>query len=328
MIEKSTTFDLKILERSIRQGQQLPNAALEGIHFLNHLIRESPSKRFETRNKVYFCSAPRVEWAIDKVFEIRHGFVQSIRWGGLDGLTVNLDTTTAICWDPTLNIAALVQRILQIASPTKITSPLSDNQWAKLKKLRKLSFWVKYGNKSNAKTHIIDGFVKHSARTKLFGYTDRKKGIASQISVEEYVHKCYNLRLKFPNLPLIQSKKCFFPMEVCFLCPVRVILVQLTEQAQRYLETLDSKTNGLLIQLATHDPRMRRRTIEANVANVAWNSDQVLREFGIEVTNAPVKSYARVLPPPTLTFNKEVCTPSGGKWKLDGIKFHEASLGK
>jgi hypothetical protein len=62
------------------------------------------------------------------------------RWGSINGLTINIDTVTMICWDPTPNVAPLVQRVLQEDSATKITCPLSELQEQRLKKLLKLNF--------------------------------------------------------------------------------------------------------------------------------------------------------------------------------------------
>ena len=262
---------------------------------------------------------------VDKVFEFRHGFLQSMRWGGATGLTINVDTTTTVSWDPTVNVAALVQKILQIDSPNKIPCPLSQQQEQRVHKLRKLNFWVKYGNSSQGKIHSIDGIAKLSARTKVFSYTEKDTEQVVQITVEEYVHKCYNLRLKFPNLPLVQSKKCFFPMEVCYICPVKPPKTPLTVQNQRYTETLDPKSHAWLIETATHDPRTRRRNIETNVADIDWVSDQVLKDFEIEVAKSPVIATARVLSPPTLLFNKDVHIPKDGKWRADRVKFHEVT---
>jgi hypothetical protein len=139
-IEYATTIDLSSLKSDIQQSLQLSNRALNGINFLSHLIRAGPSKRFPTHKKLFFCTAPRIEWAVDRVFEFRKGFVQSLRWGSINGLTINIDTVTMICWDPTPNVAPLVQRVLQEDSATKITCPLSELQEQRLKKLLKLNF--------------------------------------------------------------------------------------------------------------------------------------------------------------------------------------------
>lgn len=222
-IQQTAIVNLALLTESLGNGQPLGNATLDGVTFLNHILKEGPSKRFNTRHKTYFCEAIKVEWAVDKIFEFRHGFMQSIRWGGPKRLTVNVDTVTAVCWDPTLNVAALAQKLLGVQNLSMIACPLDASQATKLRILRRLTFWVRYGAQCNNKIHSLDTISKETARTKTFAYTDKVTGQINQISVEQYVYQCYNLRLKYPNLPLLQSKNRYFPMEYCFLCPVGTI---------------------------------------------------------------------------------------------------------
>ena len=212
------------MTRYIR-SKQCFSKAVEGYSFLNHLIRAGPAGSFVTRNKAYITRGPRDVHAVDGIIEFRHCFFQTIRWGGKFDLTINVDTTPCIFWDATANIAALVQKLLNVQHPSKLRHPLTDEQLVRLKQLRQLKFFVRYSGAkpANTKMHSLDAISSFTACTKMFSIT-RDSGDIEQISVKEYVLKNYNLKLKYPDMPLIESKRGCFPMEVCYICPVRHLL--------------------------------------------------------------------------------------------------------
>lgn len=83
------------------------------------------------------------------------------------------------------------------------------------------------------------------------------------------------------------------------------------------------KEKARLIDLATYKPSIRKRNIDAAIRNVGWNNDGILKEFGLQVSSAPVAAVARVLPPPALLFKEDISVPENGKWAPEKVQFHE-----
>lgn len=264
--------------------------------------------------------------AVDGIIEFRHCFFQTIRWGGNLNLTINVDTTPCICWDATANIAALVQRLLNVQHPSKLKHPFTDEQLVRLKQLKQLKFFVRYSgaNPANTKIHSLDAISSFTARTKMFSIT-RDSGDIEQISVKEYVLKNYNLKLKYPDMPLIESKKGCFPMEVCYVCPVHHLLwPRLKGKGQRYTGEISASSFPKWTQYSMQRPSDRQDSIQTKVDELAWDGDKFLNAFGVQVYRSPVVANARILPAPTLQLNK-VCVPKEGKWNHEPFKFYEVN---
>src|SRR5579859_1112845 len=223
-IRQTNHLNLSCLDNFIARRGNYSNGVFEGINFLYHLIPWVPSNRFHTRGKTYFSTSPSDTFAVDGIIQFRKVFFQSIRWGGARGLTVNVNTTTSVFWDATANIAALVQKLLDLTDSRRLTAySFTDEAYNRLRKLKKLRFYVNYGRPSGGRpnVHVLDSIFKGtSARTKRFKVTDKETDAVREVSVEEYVYQQYNIRLQYPDLPLIESGKNFFPMEVCFLTEV------------------------------------------------------------------------------------------------------------
>ena len=106
-----------------------------------------------------------------------------------------------------------------------------------LKRLLKNKFYVKHRgsdgrlNRTLPLQNVIDFIAETkiwtvqqisslNAKTHKFDVTDKATGAVTNMSVQQYFLKKYNVTLIKPWLPLVQTQKknVLFPMEVCVMC--------------------------------------------------------------------------------------------------------------
>jgi len=61
-----------------------------------------------------------------------------------------------------------------------------------------------------------------------------------------------------------------------------------------------------MVKHAARPPNERRQTIENCISDIKYNSDDVLRDFGIEVGNRFTSVPARILDQPSLAYKNKV----------------------
>ena len=98
-----------------------------------------------------------------------------------------------------------------------ILASLNENQFRLVSRnIRGLKFYIKYrGVAKEKQVHLSTGLSKETARGKKFEVTQ-----GTSISVAEYFQKTYNVRLRYPDAPLVKKGDNFFPLELCYIVPV------------------------------------------------------------------------------------------------------------
>lgn len=96
-----------------------------------------------------------------------------------------------------------------------------------LRRLKRVSFFCKHRARDNEvrkKTYTIDGFESNAIEYKFeLKRRNADGGVSTQsINAYDYFMKQYNLRLKYPHLPLIKTRKKgeVFPMELAYIVEV------------------------------------------------------------------------------------------------------------
>ena len=221
----ATEFTLSDLTAYINKG--IPNSAeiLQCLTFLNQVIADSLTKssRYVAVGRKYFPTDDdeREISRIDdfSLLEFRRGFYQAIHWGGTSCLTVNVNVTTGIFWNSQMHtiVQLALRTIGKRAEEGIVLSTLNDHQLRLISRnVRGLKFFVKYrGPAKEKQVHMATSVSKETARGKEF---DMK---GEMISIVDYYQKTYNVRLRYPDAPLIKKGDNFFPMELCYIVPVR-----------------------------------------------------------------------------------------------------------
>ena len=172
--------------------------------------------------------------------------------------------------------------------------------------------------------YSIKAIIPESARQKKFDLHDENGNVTGKSSVEQFFQSRYNIRLKYPNMPLVEvggKNRVHLPMEV-----LRVI------KGQRMSAKLTPDQTSVMIKKTTQKPHLRVQTIQQQTAENEYDRDPVLSEFHVSVKQRMVRLNGRVLPPPMLQYNtssrQSTVKPNDGVWRPRNVHlFSPAKLG-
>ncbi|KAI5813842.1 Piwi domain-containing protein [Pyronema omphalodes] len=330
LIRLSKSVPMQVLDAYIKKQTSMCTEVIEGLSFLDHLVRETPSKNFVGIKRSFYeqygCKP------LMGAVEAWKGIFQSVRIAQGGKLLMNVDVTTCCFWqDGELPlIAAKLSRktdIQAFANAIKLQGPKGPIM-KNLRRLKKVQFVCHHRSKDKddkipQKIYTIEGFEEKNALDTKFALKRKDKfgkEVIEEISVNDYYQRHYNIRLRHPMLPLVRTKKKgeFYPMELCFVL-----------KAQRYPFKLDEAQSSDMIKFTVQRPVDRRNQITTNVTKLNWQKDPILNAYGMKIDETSMlKTSARILPAPKLKFGNcnrpaDLFQPQGGKWDLRGRKFAE-----
>lgn len=299
------------------EGQiQFNNAVLESINFLDHLLREFPTMNY-TQIKRSFFARGQERFTLGAAVEAFKGVYSSMRivHGGPAAkarLSVTVDVSNGVFWtETTLPIAAYQlcgRRDVNdlIASLRSRGEKGADGQ--ALKKMRKLHVVSVHRGKDTVDKYVIDRFVYQGARDAKF----EKDG--KMISIYDYYAKTYNIRLNYPDLPLVKAtrgKNTLLPMEILKI-----------EPNARYTFKLDERQTANMIKFAVTPPAERYKAIQHGLDMLNWANDPVLKTFGLQISANKTIVDGRIIAAPIVQFGQGEAKPGiSGRWDLKGKKF-------
>lgn len=210
-----------------------------------------------------------------------------------------------------LTVAAVnltgTQNVNNLMTACKSQGGKKPRAYEDLNKMRKLHVVADHRN-GQADSYTIDKFIFKSARDEKF----EKDG--KQVSVAEYFAKEYNIRLQYPDLPLVKmtkGKNTMLPMEVLRVKP-----------NQRYTSKLDERQTSAMIKFAATPAADRWKSIDHGLKMLDWPNDPVLKAFGLKIDTSPKTVDGRILAAPTVKFAVGEAKPgTSGRWDLKGKKF-------
>ncbi|EPS44580.1 hypothetical protein H072_1419 [Dactylellina haptotyla CBS 200.50] len=315
-IRKTSRVPLQCVEAYVRGEYQHDKDVLVGFNFLDHLLRETPAKHFITIKRSFFKQAGCA--TLDGGVEAWKGIFQSIRPAQGNNLTINVDVAAAVFWSEG-TLLTCIQKLLKYGNPDEMSNRLRTEQgFRDLRRVKRLQFFTKHRNteKERQKKFTIEGFTKSGAREEMFDVRDRETGHTDRLSIETYYHKHYNIRLRYPLLPLVKTKKknVLFPIELCFVA-----------SGQRYPYKLDERQTSDMIRFTVQRPNIRLEAIKQNVLELNWKEDPVLHKYGLTINPSMIQTQARILEVPKISYGagsqEATFAPRDGRWDLRGKKF-------
>lgn len=350
-IRRSTKIRLASLKAYLEGNMEWDQSVLACVNFFDHLVRQFPSENMlAIKRNFYNTEKPEYKplnrrGTINAVKGIYAAICMnsSMKSGGL-GMGINVDVTNTAFWrgeqpfvDLCTNYIATVKKEWQILDTERVAEGLKPDKFQNietreyfpgqsemfkaLRRFHKCKFHVGHRGKTNdPKTYTIRKFVWEPER---FGYEGANarnyifelRG-GEKISVYKYFESRYNCRLRWPQMPLIETTRDgVFPMECVIMKPW-----------QRYNFRLDSEQTSTMIKFAVTRPPVRATAIMQNVKSLRWVDDPYLREFGVKINPQMQPVPARVLPNPVLQFGKKTVDPKyNGRWDLRDQVFAEAN---
>ena len=326
-IRRTGRINLQVLESYLAGTYQFDTVVLEAINFLDHLLRETPSKNLINIKRSYFARNPAGRKLLGGGVEAMKGVYQSIRAAQCKKLVLNVDVSNSTFWHQ----STMMQLAFQICGHDDMATlhikmkPLLDVQgrptrdspsFVMVKRLAKNEFTVKHHGCTNPdKVWKILRVSDKSAKTYKFDLRDRRTNtVIPNTSVADYYLRRYNVHLQYPDMNVVETTKrgVVYPMELCIM-----------RFGQRYPYKLDDKQTAEMIRFAVTKPKGRKESIQEGLQLLDWATDPFLNEYGLKIDPNMLKTDARVLNPPSVLYgNNQVANPGySGRWDLRGKVF-------
>ncbi len=294
-------------------------------------MRETPSQKY-TQIKRNFFARGQQRTLLGGGLEAFKGVYASIRTvntglNAMPTLSVNVDVANGTFWtESAVHITA--QQIVGARDANQLSLQLGAGKgqptgtFKLLSKLKRVQVIQKHrGTKEeqNSKPFVIDFFMNKNSRQHKFKMMDHNTNRETEITIYDYFIQKYNIRLQFPDLPLIQMTKkgIVMPMECCYITG-----------NQRCIGKLNERQTSEMIKFAVTLPNERWGAIEHGLDMLKWGEDRYLANYGLKVNPAPAVVKARLLPNPKVHFagagpNADVDPRTSGRWDLKGKRFLE-----
>jgi eukaryotic translation initiation factor 2C len=326
-IRKTRPVDISIIQQYLEGQVQFSIQVAEAINFIDHLLREGPSSspQFLTvRRSVFKRAGERCD--LGSGVEAWRGIYQSARLAQGGKLVINLDVSNTCFWKSAALISTIITK-WKLRDPSQIVNllkPKGENGSRKAsydhqvmeRSLKGVEVKAQYrGNPMPEKEWKIFKISLNNALEETLEWKDptTKQPTGERVTIAQYFKRKYNTALQYPNLPLIEMTKrgVLYPME--FLQIV---------SGQRYNSKLDEMQTAAMIKFAVSPPNVRLRAINEGRSWLNWGSDTYLTNYGMRISQEPVKTNARILPPPGIKFgNKIEPASTRGRWDLRGKTF-------
>ncbi|KAK8243527.1 Piwi domain-containing protein [Phyllosticta capitalensis] len=321
------------LNQYLNSGIGFDNSVTEAVLFMDHLMRETPSRNLTAIKKSFFAKG-QTRIALGNGIEAFKGVFSSIRMtttaANRPTLSVNVDVANGTFWTAQ-KLGAALQQVLEIPNIGEMANRFKEasNNWdaskikRECKRMAKLSVEVLHrtDEKGMKPVYIIDKILPRMSHEYKMEVTETDADgnrVKKFVKIADYFFHKYKLKL-VPNMPLVKMTKAsvVLPLDVCFLM-----------ENQRYPFKLGDKQTANMIKFAVTPPNDRWTSIQRGLEKLNWPADPILKQWGLQIDTKPVTVKARSLPVPKVGFANGAIQASEagqGRWKLIGKKFKGAT---
>ncbi|WEW55192.1 Protein argonaute [Emydomyces testavorans] len=330
VVRLTKSINLSILDEFLRGTIPFRDDAQEAFNFLDHLLRETPSRTFIPIKRSFFSEDNPKHDLGGGVFAYK-GIYQAIRAVHPGRLAVNVDVSNSCFWSlySLVGLAIGIMDLRDVQQLMHYSKPVDDGygghlpskQFQLLNRLHKLVVRPNYrGCPCPEKEWTVKEFLLVNAKQYTFDVKDRATGTKKTMNIYDYFKEKYNIILDYWQLPVVQMTKgsVVYPMELLAVY-----------RAQKYPFKLSEFQTAEMIKFAVSKPADRRQAIERCKKNLRHVEDEVLKEYGLKVSDSMVKTRARLLPNPEILFggNQKFNPGTNGRWDLRGKKFYQPNKG-
>ncbi|KAL3475026.1 Piwi domain-containing protein [Aspergillus californicus] len=326
VVRPTRTVNMAVLSAWLSGKTSMQESVLEALNFLDHVIREFPSKNFLAIKRSFYDVNGEYKDIGNSVLAFK-GVYQAIKPALNRGLVVNVDVSNTCFWART-SLMGTAMAILDCRDHQHLLSslrPVSDKHGGMTesngfyevhRRIKKIGVQPHYkGCPKLNQDFMVKGLINANARAYKFDYKNHATGKTESITIEAYFKKKYNLTLAYPEFPLVEMTKkgVIYPMEVLTV-----------HGLHRYMWKLNEYQTSNMIKYAASRPAERLASIQKSKKMLAHSADPVLKSFGLQIDENMIRSKARLLPAPDIEFGGKQRTNPGtnGRWDLRGKKFY------
>ncbi|KAI8359267.1 Piwi domain-containing protein [Mortierella sp. GBAus27b] len=235
------------------------------------------------------------------------GIFQSVR-PGQGQLYANIDVASTAFYKS----GNAAQLMVEVAKRRTIDDLRNLNKWdtqALQKHFKGSTFTVTHRGESHRRRYRVSEVSLKSA-DKITFEQETNAGRSVSVSIPQYYQKAYQLRLKHPFLPCFGVKgrdgTMYFPAEVCNIVP------------KRYPRRLDENQTTEMIRSTCLHPDKRAQKVREIHERLAFDKNEYMKAFGMEVSKDMTVVPARILPVPQVQYRGNVSvTPQFGGWQMN-----------
>ncbi|KAL4924314.1 putative eukaryotic translation initiation factor eIF-2C4 [Aspergillus undulatus] len=326
VVRPTRTVNLAALNSWLRGQTATSDAALEALNFLEHVLREQPSRNFLAIRRSFFDENGDHKNIGGGVLAFK-GVYQAIRPALGRGLIINVDVSNTCFWARTALMGA-AQALIDARDPQHLQHllrPIPDGHGGTTespaffevhRRLKKLGVRPHYqGCPVLGKDFIIKGLLNTNAKQYMIDYNNRASGTLQRMSIDAYFKMKYNLSLTYPELPIVEMTKkgVVYPMELLTI-----------HGLHRYMWRLNEFQTSNMIRYAASRPGDRLASIQKSKRILNHTADPVLQAFNLKIDEGMIRTKARLLPAPDIEFGgrNRMNPGTAGRWDLRGKKFY------
>ncbi|CAG8235349.1 unnamed protein product [Penicillium olsonii] len=322
----------------LQEKQELDQLVIESLSFLDHLLREWPTREFVAIKRAFFFDKIENDESAKHEFyrplanmgaSVYRGIYQAIR-PTPTGLALNVDVAHCVFFSR-ISLMGYMMSANNFADKQTLVSRLipekdqfggaKETRWfAQVnRKIQGLRVAPNYaGCPFKMKSFIVKGMLLARPRDYNIQYFDKAEGKTTPMNLEEYFMKRYNVRLEFPNMLLVQMTKddVLYPAEFLVI-----------KSLQRYRYKLSEIESAQMIQWCATRPPKRLENARQAKEMLQHKNDPVLKAYGMKISETMLKTKARLLPSPEIQFggNRKHNPGHLGSWDLRGKKFYKGN---
>lgn len=230
VIRQTNRVRFDVLEAYLQKKTDFDIPILEAINFMDHLLRESPSKNFTAIKRSFFQKGES-RFELGNGVEAFKGAYQTLRMVlGSQGptLSINIDVANGTFFNHT-QFHILAQKMVNARDTNDLIQLLRQGERGRgaqgLKKLRRLHVTARHRGREVFDKYVVDKVLFGvSARDHKF-QTEDPNGKEVTVNVQQYFLNKFNVRLVYPDLPVIKmtrGKNTVLPMEVLMVRCVHI----------------------------------------------------------------------------------------------------------
>ncbi|KAH9045384.1 argonaute-like protein [Lactarius pseudohatsudake] len=302
------SIDLEVLQRFLQGEQSRDNTVLTAITALNVVVRMEPNLIYQSNGSFYMDHETR---DIGGGIVLWRRYFQSVR-PAIGRMVINIDISTGAMYMPGPLIDVALAILGRPGNPNALAprQGLPDSERMRLQRFIApgLKITASYNQRDPnqaARLRVVRRLSREGARDLTFELAG-----GQSTTVADYFRQKLHRPLRFPDVICVElSSGALIPLELCHVPPGQIMRKQVPPD----------KTNSVL-EFAKKRPNDRLESIVNGLGVLDYNQSEYVREFGMTVSNEPIRIQARVLDAPTLRYHQTSeephARPRDGAWNL------------
>ncbi|KAH9965910.1 argonaute-like protein [Russula dissimulans] len=295
-LTRVASINTEVLQRFLRGEQSSDNTVLTAITALNVVVRMGPNLKYPFNVRSFFTDNETRD--IGGGIVLWRGYFQSVR-PAIGRILINVDISTGTMYMPGELIGLALAVLGKPGNPNALAprQGLPDKDRVRLQRfISGIKITTSHGQRGrqNQRPRVVKALSKAGARDLMF-----ELGNGQTTTVADYFRGVLGRPLRFPDVICAElSTGALIPLELCRVPPGQIMRKQVPSE----------KANSVL-EFATKKPHERLASICNGLGVLEYGESEYVREFGLTVSDKPLRTQARIINAPTLMYHQSSKQP-------------------